>query len=34
MFERKRSDEDFAAEIKAHLELEAEELKSEGVSEG
>jgi predicted permease len=34
MFERKRSDEDFAAEIEAHLELEAEELKSEGVSEG
>ncbi|MGA7109966.1 MAG: ABC transporter permease [Terracidiphilus sp.] len=34
MFGRKRSDEDFAAEIKAHLELEAEELKSEGLSEG
>jgi predicted permease len=34
MFKRKRSDEDFAAEIKAHLELEAEELKSEGMSEG
>ena len=28
----KRSAEDFAAEIKAHLELEADELKSEGVS--
>ena len=32
MSKRKRSAEDFAAEIKAHLELEAEELKSEGVS--
>ena len=33
MFQRKRSADDFAAEIKAHLELEADELKSEGVSE-
>ena len=33
MFGRKRSDEDFAEEIKAHLEMEAEELKSEGLSE-
>ena len=33
MFRRKRSAEDFAEEIKAHLELEADELKSEGWSE-
>ena len=33
MFGRKRSAEDFAEEIKAHLELEADELKSEGLSE-
>ena len=33
MFRRKRSAEDFAEEIKAHLELEADELKSEGLSE-
>ncbi len=33
MFQRKRSAEDFAAEIKAHLELEADELKQEGLSE-
>jgi len=33
MFRRKRSAEDFAEEIKAHLELEAEELRSEGLSE-
>ena len=32
MFKRKRSAGDFAEEIKAHLELEADELKSEGVS--
>ena len=32
MFGRKRSAKDFAEEIKAHLELEAEELRSEGVS--
>lgn len=32
MSKRKRSAEDFAAEIKAHLELEADELKSQGVS--
>src|SRR5271168_1490774 len=34
MFKRKRSAEDFAEEIKAHLELEADELKREGASEG
>ena len=33
MFRRKRSAEDFAEEIKAHLELEADELKGEGLSE-
>ena len=33
MFRRKRSKDDFAEEIKAHLELEADELKHEGVSE-
>ncbi len=33
MFRRKRTAEDFAEEIKAHLELEAEELHSEGLSE-
>ena len=33
MFKRKRSVEDFAEEIKAHLELEANELEREGVSE-
>ncbi len=33
MFRRKRSAEDFAEEIKAHLELEADELRSEGLSE-
>ncbi len=33
MFRRKRSAEDFAEEIKAHLELEADDLKSEGQSE-
>jgi len=32
MFRRRRSAEDFAAEIKAHLELEADELKSEGLN--
>lgn len=32
MFRRKRSADDFAAEIKAHLELEADELEREGVS--
>ena len=31
MFKRKRSAEDFAEEIKAHLELEADELRREGV---
>ena len=30
MFQKKRSPEDFAAEIRAHLELEADELRSEG----
>ena len=33
MFWRKRSAEDFAEEIKAHLEFEAEDLKREGLSE-
>ena len=33
MFWRKRSAEDFADEIKAHLEFEAEDLKREGLSE-
>ena len=33
MFKHKRSTEDFADEIKAHLELEADELKREGLSE-
>src|SRR6202453_3273737 len=33
MFRSKRSAEDFAAEIKAHLELEADEWKQEGMSE-
>jgi predicted permease len=33
MFERKRSAEDFAEEIKTHMELEASELESEGLSE-
>jgi predicted permease len=33
MFRRKRSPEDFAEEIKAHLELEADDLRSEGLSE-
>lgn len=32
MFRRKRSREDFAEEIQAHLELEAEELRREGLS--
>ena len=31
MFKRKRSSEDFAAEIQAHLDLEADELKREGL---
>ena len=33
MFWRKRSADDFAEEIKSHLELEADELKREGLSE-
>jgi hypothetical protein len=33
MFKRTRSTDDFAEEIKAHLELEADELKSEGLSD-
>jgi hypothetical protein len=33
MFRRRRSAEDFAEEIKVHLELEADELKGEGLSE-
>ena len=32
MFWRKRSAADFAEEIKAHLELEADELRGEGLS--
>jgi hypothetical protein len=34
MFKRTRSTNDFAEEIKTHLELEAEELRHEGLSEG
>ena len=30
-FKRRRSSEDFAAEIQAHLDLEADELKREGL---
>jgi len=30
MFRRKRSAEDFAEEIKTHLELEADQLREEG----
>ncbi len=33
MFKRKRSAEDFAEEIQAHLELEADDLRQEGLSE-
>lgn len=33
MFGRKRSKDDFAEEIKAHLELEADELKREGLTD-
>lgn len=33
MFKRTRSTDDFAEEIKAHLELEADELKREGLSD-
>ncbi len=33
MFRRKRKPSDFAAEIKAHLELETEQLKEQGLSE-
>jgi predicted permease len=32
MFRRERTEDDFAEEIKAHLELEADELRSEGLS--
>jgi hypothetical protein len=32
MFKKKRSPEDFAAEIQSHLELEADELRDEGAS--
>ena len=34
MFQHKRSAEDFAEEIKAHLELEADDLRHEGLSDG
>jgi hypothetical protein len=33
MFKRRRSTEDFSQEIKAHLELEADDLKGEGMNE-
>ena len=33
MFQRKRSTQDFADEIQAHIELEAEQLRREGLSE-
>src|SRR6185503_11104042 len=33
MFNRKRSAEDFAEEIRSHLELEAEELRTEGMTD-
>ena len=33
MFKRKRGADDFAEEIQAHLELEADELKREGLSD-
>jgi putative ABC transport system permease protein len=33
MFRRKRTDQDFAAEIRAHLELEADEWRGEGLSD-
>ena len=32
MFKRKRSAEDFAEEVRAHLELEADELHADGLS--
>jgi len=34
VFQRKRSAKDFAEEITAHLELEADELRQEGLSQG
>ena len=33
MFRRRRSADDFAEEIKSHIELQADELQSEGLSE-
>src|SRR5262245_27659364 len=33
MFKRKRNADDFAEEIRSHLELEADELRSEGLSD-
>jgi hypothetical protein len=33
MFKRKRTAEDFAEEIKAHLELEADDLRGEGLDD-
>ena len=33
MFGRRRTDEDFAAEIQAHIELESDRLRAEGISE-
>jgi hypothetical protein len=34
MFGRKRKPSDFHAEVEAHLELEAERLKEQGMSDG
>jgi len=34
MSKQKRSTDDFAEEIQSHIELEADELKGEGLSEG
>ena len=33
MFKRKRTAQDFAEEIQAHIELEAEQLRSEGIND-
>lgn len=32
MFRRRRSEDDFAEEIRAHLELEDDDLRQEGIS--
>jgi macrolide transport system ATP-binding/permease protein len=34
MFRRKRKDNDFSEEIKAHIQLESERLRGQGLSEG